>query len=105
MSCIEIGDPNEIKSAAKNFADAAAVPAGEATQVAQQLVLSDGPVRSRLDDSMAGALDWIGAVLDAAARSRVGRADAIGGAAADVVDAVVAADEAGAEQLRRAMPT
>lgn len=108
MSRIEIGDPNEIKAAARKFADAAAVPADAAAQVAHRLVLGGGRMRadlSELDGSMAGTLDWIGATLDAAARSRAGRADAIGTATADVVDTVVDADEAGAAPIRRAMPT
>jgi hypothetical protein len=102
MSRIEIGEPDEIKSAARKFVDAAAVPADAAAQVAQRLVLGGGSQRSALDDSMAGTLDWIGAALDAAARSRAGRADAIGAGVDDAVDALVAADVAGATQIRRA---
>ncbi len=96
MSRIEIGDPDEIKSAARQFVDAAAGPADAAARVAQRLVLDGGQERSGLDESMAGTLDWIGAALDAAAASRAGRADAIGAAAAATVDAIVAVDEAGA---------
>lgn len=96
MSRIEIGNPDEIKSAARQFVNAAAVPADAAARVAQRLVLGGGQERSGLDESMAGTLDWIGAALDSAARSRAGRADAIGAAAAATVDAIVAVDEAGA---------
>jgi hypothetical protein len=105
MSRIEIGDPDEIKSAARKFVDAAAVPADAAVHVAKRLVLGGGPERSKLDDSMAGTLDRIAVALDSAARLRAGRADAIGAGVADAVDALVAADKDGAEQIYRATPT
>jgi hypothetical protein len=102
MARIEIGDPDEVKSAARRFTDAASVPAHAAAQVARQLVLGGGPERSRLDDSMTATLDWIGEAIAAAAASRAGRADAIDAAATRAVDALVAADEDGAAQVRRA---